>query len=65
MYQLAEVYLFNFTLFKLPAVCKRPSLLESDIALIVIGVLALVLGIVMVITGTGVSYARKSESYKT
>ena len=62
MYQLAEVYLCNFTLFKLPAVCNRPSLLGSDIALIVIGVLTLVVGIIMVITGTGISYARKSES---
>lgn len=62
--QLTEIYHSNFALFILPAVCYQRSLLEWGIALIVIGVLALVVAVVIIIR-TLFSYTWKSESYKS
>ena len=62
--QLTEIYHSNFALFISPAVCYQRSLLEWDIALIVIGVLALVVAVVIIIR-TLFSYTWKSESCKS
>ena len=56
-----STYLSIFTLVKALAVCNQPSPLEWDVALIVTGVLSLVVGMVIIITGTVFFFTRKSE----